>query len=202
MTGPGAPIYTLRGAGPRPLVSGDGTGGTGRPTLALALVMLGWLFFTMVLAAFGGGSGSGTAPPETINRGVIVKPAAGWTSAADVWNVGPGAISLKRAGVVAVFAADAYDGTTEALLEDQTNQLKAEFTSFRSLSASSVTVAGGLPALSILFSGTAQNGQLEGELVAVSHAGTGVAVLAVAPFGQLRRVQSDIDEMLKTLVIP
>jgi hypothetical protein len=199
---PEAPTYTLLGAGPRPLLPADRPGGTGRPTLILGMVMLGWLFFTMALAAFGGGPGPDTAAPQTINRGAIVKPAAGWTSAADEWNVGPGAISLKRAGAVAVFAADAYDGTTEALLEAQTSQLKAEFASFRSLSGSGETVAGGLPALSMLFSGTGQNGQLEGELVAVSHGGTGVVMLAVAPFGQLRRVQGDIDEMLNTLVIP
>ncbi len=164
--------------------------------------MLGWLLFLMALAAFGGGSGPGTAPPETINRGVIVKPASGWTSAADVWNVGPGAVSLKRAGVVVAFAADAYNGTNEALLSDEQARLKRQFTTFRSLSTGSLTVAADLPAVSSLFSGTSGGGELEGELVAAIHDGTGVIILAVAPIGQLRRVQGDVDEMLRTLVIP
>jgi hypothetical protein len=202
MNQPDSPFYTVRGARPRPLLPADGAGGTGRPTLILAAMMLGWLFLLIALAAFAGGSGSTTAPPQTINRGVVVKPAPGWASAADVWKVGPGAVSLKRAGAVVAFAADAYDGTNEALLAGETAQLKGQFASFRSLSPSDLTVAGGLPAVSTLFSGTAQGGQLEGELVAVAHGGTGVVILAIAPFGQLRRVQGDIDAMLRTLVIP
>ena len=202
MNQPDSPFYTARGARPRPVLSEDGSGGTGRPTLILAGLMLGWLFFTMALAAFGGGLGSGTASPETINRGVVVKPAPGWTSAADVWKVGSGAVSLKRAGAVVAFAADAYDGTNEALLAGEMTQLKGQFASFRSLSPSSLTIAGGLQAVSALFSGTAQGGELEGELVAVTRGGTGVVILAIAPFGQLRRVQGDINDMLRTLVIP
>jgi hypothetical protein len=202
MNQPDSPFYTVRGARPRPLLPEEGSGGTGRPTLILAAMMLGWLFFMMALAAFAGGPGSSTAPSQTINRGVVVKPAPGWASAADVWNVGPGAVSLKRAGAVVAFAADAYGGTNEALLAEETTQLKGQFASFRSLSAGDVTVAGGLAAVRALFSGTAQGGQLEGELVAVTHGGTGAVILAIAPFGQLRRVQGDIDEMLRTLVIP
>jgi len=196
------PIYTLRGAGPRPLVPQKGDVSTSRPTVALGVVMVGWLFFMMALAALGGASGPGTAAPVTLDRGVIVTPAEGWTSAADIWNVGPGAVSLKRAGAVVVFAANSYDGTAGALLEDEVRQLRSQFSSFRSLPTGTLTVAGGIPAVNVLFSGTAESGQLEGELVAASWGGTGVVMVAVAPFGQLRQVQGDIDEMLAKLEIP
>ena len=202
MNGPEGPIYTFPGAAPMPGPSGNGTAGTGRPTLILGLVMMGWLVAMMALAAFGGGTGEGTAARATIDRGVVVTPAAGWTSATDEWDVGPGAISLKRAGVVVAFAAQAYEGTAQALLTGQQSALESEFRSFRGLPAGKVTVAGGLTGLETLFSGVAQGGRLEGEIVAVVHNGSGVVMVAVAPFGQLRLVQDDIDQMLDTLVIP
>ena len=129
-------------------------------------------------------------------------PAGGWTSAQNVWNVGPGAISLQRAGVLAAFAADSYSGTTQQLLDAQLSGVRGQFGSFRSLPAASTTVAGGVPALKVLFSGTANSSQLEGELVVGTSGGIGVVMLAVAPSGQVAQVQSDLDSMLNSLVIP
>lgn len=164
--------------------------------------MVGWMLFLMSLAAFASGSVAKTLPPVSLPRGVVVKPAPGWSSAADVWNVGAGAVSFKRSGVVVVFVADAYSGTSDALLQEQLSQVGAQFDSFRSLAPSNLTIAGDVGAKSLIFSGTAQSGQLEGELVAASRQGTGVAMLAIAPMGQLHALQGDVDEMLSTLVIP
>jgi hypothetical protein len=43
---------------------------------------------------------------------------------------------------------------------------------------------------------------LEGELVVGAIGGTGVVMLAVAPAGQVTRVQADLDSMLDSLVVP
>ena len=54
----------------------------------------------------------------------------------------------------------------------------------------------------MLFSGTSDAGSLEGELVAAVTGQTGVLMLALAPFGQLARVQRDIDRMLRSISVP
>jgi hypothetical protein len=164
--------------------------------------MIGWLLVNLSLAAFASPAGEETPAPVELGQGVIVTPAPGWTSAADVWDVGPNAVSLKRAGVVAVFAADAYDGSTEDLLAFQVDDLEAQFDSYTDLPPAESTVDGELPALTVLFSGTADSSRLEGELVAATDAGTGVVMLAIAPAGQLPRIQADLDAMLSSIVIP
>jgi hypothetical protein len=164
--------------------------------------MIGWLLVNLSLAAFASPAGEETLAPVELGQGVTVTPAPGWTSAADVWDVGPNAVSLKRAGAVAVFAADAYDGSTEDLLTFQVDDLKAQFDSYNDLPPAESTVDGDLPALTVLFSGTANSSRLEGELVAATDAGTGVVMLAIAPAGQLPRIQADLDAMLSSIVIP
>lgn len=128
-------------------------------------------------------------------------PVEGWVSAQDIWNVGPGAVSLQRAGALVAFGADSYSGTTQQLLDRQLADLQAQFGSFRSLPPASTTIAGDVLALKVLFSGTADSGDLEGELVVGTSGGAGVVMLAVAPAGQVARVQSDLDAMLDSLVI-
>ncbi len=197
-----SPIYTLRGAPPRPTPVLTPHHSPWRGPLILVVVMIGWLLVNLSLAAFAGPAGDNAPTPVELGRGVTVTPAKGWTSAADVWEVGPNAVSLKRAGVVAVFAADAYDGTNEDLLAFQVDDLETQFDSFSDLPAAESTMGGGLPALTVLFSGTADSSRLEGELVTAAHGGTGVVMLAVAPAGQLPRVQADLDAMLSSLVLP
>jgi hypothetical protein len=165
-------------------------------------IMIGWMFFVMALASFTGPAAGGGNTPTTLGQGVTVTPAAGWVSAQSVWNVGPGAISLQRAGVLAAFGADSYSGTTQQLLDEQVSSVRAQFGSFRSLPAASTTIAGGVPALKVLFSGTASSSELEGELVVGTSAGTGVVMLAVAPLGQMAQVQPDLDAMLNSVAIP
>jgi hypothetical protein len=164
--------------------------------------MIGWLLVTIVLATIAAPAGADRLEPIELGGNVTVIPAAGWTSAADVWDVGPNAVSLKRAGAIAVFAAEAYSGTTEELLTLQLDDLRAEFDSYSALPTAKSSIAGGVPALTVLFSGTADSSRLEGELVAAAQGGTGVVMLAVAPAGQLPRVQADLDTMLETMVVP
>jgi len=170
--------------------------------LILVAVMIGWLLFTLLLATIAAPAGANKPEPIELGGDVTITPAAGWTSAADVWEVGPNAVSLKRAGAIAVFAAEAYDGSTEELLAMELDDLRAEFDSYSALPAGESSIAGGVPALTVLFSGTADSSRLEGELVAATEDGTGVVMLAVAPAGQLPRVQADLDTMLETMVIP
>lgn len=181
----------------------EGTGrGTARGTTLLALVMIGWLFFTMALAAFSGAAGSDSPDPVSLDLGVTVTPASGWSPAADVWEAGPSQVAFKRAGVVVAFTADAYDGDTQALMDEQLAELDGEFESFRALPAASTSIAGGLPALRVLFDGVSGSADLEGEVVTATRGGTGVVMVAFAPFGQLRRVQDDLDSMLDSMVVP
>jgi hypothetical protein len=109
---------------------------------------------------------------------------------------------LKRAGAIAVFAAERYEGTNEQLMAAELDDLRREFDSFNALPAAESTIAGSLPALTVLFAGTADSSRLEGELVAAADNGTGVVMLAVAPAGQLPRVQADVDRMLESMVVP
>ena len=165
--------------------------------------MIGWMILIMALSGFSDIGGGPTVGPSTLGQGVTITPVAGWESAKNVWNVGQGAISLRRAGVLVAFAADGYSGGAQQLLDDQLSGVRAQFGSFRSLPAASTTVAAGRPGLIVLFSGTSvKSSDLEGELVTAATGQTGLVMLAVAPAGQLAHVQSDLDEMLRTLVIP
>jgi hypothetical protein len=198
----GSPIYTVRGAPPRPApVQGPGRS-VWRGPLILVAVMMGWMLFNLALAGFAAPSGSASVAPMQLGQGVTLTPAEGWTSAADVWDVGEDAVSLKRAGALVAFAAQAYEGTADELLAFELSDLESQFDSYRALPAAQSTIAGDLPALTALFSGTSNSSRLEGELVAATSKGTGVLMLAVAPAGQLPRVQADIDTMLDALVVP
>jgi hypothetical protein len=164
--------------------------------------MVVWLIVVSSLSGFSGVGGGSTAPAQTIGQGVTVTPASGWTSAQDVWNVGPNAVSLQHGGALVAFAADAFSGTTQQLLDDQLSSTQQQFGSFRSLPVGSTTAAGGKPALKVLFSGTSNSSNLEGELVAVATGQTGVVMVAIAPAGQIAQVQGDLDSMLNGLEIP
>ena len=198
----GAPIYTARGARPRPVPGADVSRKGWRGPVILAAVMVGWMLLAVTLAAIVTPTGTGEETVLRLGRGVIVTAPGGWTSAADIWEVGPNAVSLQKGGTLVAFAAEAYDGTDQSLLTEQSNQLEAEFDSYRVLPAAARVVAGDLPALVVLFSGAGTSGRLEGELVAAVRGGTGVVMLAVAPAGQLLRVQDDLDRMLDTMVVP
>lgn len=195
-------MYTARGARPRPAPDEAAARPRWRGPILLAVVMVGWMFFVLVLAAISAPAGTGGETTVQVGRGVAVTAPGGWTSAADVWDVGPDAVSLQKAGALVAFAAQAYDGTDEDLLAAETKELETEFDSYRALPVASRTIAGDVPALVVLFSGTADSGRLEGELVVASFGGTGVVMLAVAPAGQLRTVQNDLDRMLSAMAVP
>jgi hypothetical protein len=163
--------------------------------------MVAWVIVIYSLSGFSG-LGGRSQPAQTIGQGVTVTPAAGWVSAKDVWNVGPNAISLKRGGALVAFAADAFSGSTQELLDQQVSDTEKQFGSFRALPAGTTTVAGGQPALKVLFSGTSNSSSLEGEIVAFATGRTGAVMVAIAPAGQIIQVQGDLDSMLKSLVIP
>jgi hypothetical protein len=164
--------------------------------------MFAWMIVVFILAGTVGSGAAPTPASETLGQGVTVTPADGWTSAENAWDVGPNAISLKKAGVLVAFAADTYEGDTQQLLDAQLAGAREQFGSFRSLQEAPTTVAGEVPALTVVFSGTADSSDLEGELVVTATGLTGVVMLAVAPAGQISRVQGDLDEMLDSLVIP
>ncbi len=195
-------IYTTRGAQPRPLPSQGAGRSPWRGLGILVVVMFGWMLVVFLMAAIASPRDPNVEVPIEVGRGVVVTPADGWYSAADVWDVGPNAASLQRAGAFVAFAVDEYAGTNEELLAEELAALETEFDSYRELPAAATTVAGDLPGLTVLFSGTSDSSRQEGELVVATYGGTGILMLAIAPEGQLARVQGDLDTMLDTLVVP
>jgi len=167
----------------------------------LAAAMIGWMLVVIVLALATAPAGF-DAQALQVGDGVAVTPPFGWVSAEDSWDVGPNGVSLEKSGALVAFAAETFVGDAAALLESQVAQIEAEFSSFDELPAVSDLVAGDVPALRVLFSGTANAGRLEGQVVSAVSAGTGIVMVAIAPAGQLRRVQGDIDTMLETMVVP
>jgi len=164
--------------------------------------MVGWMFFLLSLVAVSAPAGTGGQAVLQIGQGVTITSPGGWTSAADVWQVGSNAVSLQKAGALVAFGAEAYDGADRGLLADQSGELEGQLASYRALPAAPTTIAGDMPALVVLFFGSAESGRLEGELVVAARGGTGVVMLAVAPAGQLRSVQGDLDRMLATMLVP
>ena len=121
---------------------------------------------------------------------------------ANDWEVGPNAVSFQKSGALVAFAAEEFAGTNDQLLTAQLGFIEQDFESYRSLPASSSTVSGDLPGLTALFTGVSSSSRLEGELVVATSAGTGVIMLAIAPEGQLSRVQGDLGTMLDNLLVP
>ncbi len=164
--------------------------------------MFGWLIVVSLLSIIAAPNDPNQETPVQVGLGVVVTPADGWYSAADVWDVGPDALSLQKAGSFVAFSAEGSGAGNQQLLDGQLAVLERDFESYRALPPSDVTVADGLPGLVALFTGVANSRRMEGEVVAVSSGGVGVVMLAIAPQGQLSRVQGDLDAMLRTLEVP
>jgi hypothetical protein len=195
------PVYKMRGAPPRPFPVG-GPRSAWRAPLLLVAVMVAWVFIAMGLAGFSGPTGGSPLAPVTLGQGVTLTPADGWASAQNVWDVGPNAVSLQHAGALVAFGADSFTGSAQELLDQQLSGVKGQLAAFRSLPTASTTLGTGIPGLKVLFSGTADSGDVEGELVVGADGATGVVMLAVAPPGQIARVQSDLDSMLGSVEVP
>lgn len=164
--------------------------------------MIGWLLMMMALAAWGQARGPTQSEPVLLDHGVTVSPAPGWAPATGYETDEANQTAFRRAGTVAIFAADLYDGDSRTLLDEQLAELDSQFSPFRTLPPGSVTVAGDVPALRVLFDGMSGGAELEGWVVAASSDGVGVVMVAFAPFGQLHRVQGDLNRMLRELVMP
>jgi hypothetical protein len=170
--------------------------------LIVLLVMFGWLFLVLILSFIVSPNDPNREVPVNVGLGLVVIPADGWYSAAREWDVGENAVSLQKAGTFVAFSAEPYAGDLEQLLKDQWGYIDLEFDSYRALPASEVKVAGDVPALVSLFTGVASSSRLEGEVVVATTGGIGIVVVALAPQGQLQRVQNDIDWMLQAMEVP
>ena len=80
--------------------------------------------------------------------------------------------------------------------------MERDFESFRVASGDGHHRGGRSARADALFTGISSSSRLEGELVVATSGGTGVVMLAIAPEGQLARVQGDLDTMLGNLVVP
>ena len=196
-------IYRVRGSQPRPVPDRGSTGLSWRGPLVLVAVMFGWMLFVTTLAVLAAPNDPEVEIPVEVGRGVVVTPADGWYSAADVWDPGPDAISLQSSGAYVAFWAEGdYEGTSDDLLNEWLRSLEPDFESLRVLPATETTVAGDLAARAVLFSGVSAYWGAENELVVAAHGGLGVVMLATAAAGQLARIQGDLDMMLNTMVVP
>lgn len=196
------PIYTVRGARPRPSPGGEAVRPSWRGSMMVLAVMFGWVILVFALAAIASPNDPNSEVPVDVGLGLVVTPADGWYSAANEWDVGENAVSLQKAGSFVAFAAELFAGSNEQLLGEQLAFLDRDFDSYRALLPSPITIAGDVPALISLFTGVADSSRLEGEIVAATSGGVGILMLALAPQGQLARVQNDLDEMLRTLQVP
>lgn len=165
-------------------------------------VMFGWMVLVFALAAATASNDPNMEVPVEVNLGVIVTPANGWYSAAKVWDAGPTGISLQSSGAYVAFWAEEYPGTNDDLLAEMLSTLEGQYESFRALPGRAVTMAGDLPGLTVVFTGTAPYGRVEGELAVTTYGGTMVMMQAEAEEGQLAQVQGDLDFMLGSLVVP
>jgi hypothetical protein len=195
-----SPVYSARGAPPRPLPESRELRPSWRGPLLVVFVMFGWM--TVIFALAGIAAPNFKATPVPIGRGVVVTPAAGWYSASDLWDVGPDAVSLQKDGALVAFGVEAFSGGTPAFLASYSDWLRGQLGSYRALPTSSTTIDGDRTALRILFSGVANSSRIEGELVVATSAGTGIVMLARAHQGQLAGVQHDLDDMLRSLKVP
>jgi hypothetical protein len=194
--------YSVRGAQPRPLPDGDEGRSSWRGVLILLAVMFGWMILVVALASATASNDPNVEVPVKVNLGVVVTPANGWYSAAKVWDVGPTGVSLQNSGAYVAFWAAEYAGTNDDLLAEMLGNLEGQYKSFRALPGAAVKVAGDLPGLAVVFTGTAPYGRVEGELVVTTHGGIDVVMWAEAQEGQLAQVQGDLDSMLSSLVVP
>jgi hypothetical protein len=199
----GPSMYSLPGVQPQP----HSDGGQERPStwrgpLILLAVMFGWMILVFALASATASHDPNVEVPIAVNLGVMVTPANGWYSAAKVWDAGPTGISLQSSGAYVAFWADEYAGSNGGLLKETLSILQGQYESFRALPETVVTVAGDLPGLAVVFTGTAPYGRVEGELAVATYGGVGVMMQAEAQEGQLARAQDDLDFMLAGLVVP
>jgi len=196
------PIYRVTGAQPRPVPSGPGTRSSWRGAWTVIGIMFGWMIVTFALATIAAPNDPNVEEPVPVGYGVVVTPADGWYDASEVWEVGEDGIALQKSGVYTAFWVAPYDGTNEALLDEQLGYLTQDFDSHRVLPAAATTVAGGVPGLSTLVTGVSESWGPENELVVAVSDGVGVVMLATAQSGQLARLQDDLDAMLETMVMP
>jgi hypothetical protein len=168
----------------------------------VAAVMFGWLLIVYGMDAVVARNDPNVEIPIEVNLGVIVMPADGWYSAADVWDVGENAVALQKAGVYVAFWVESYEGDNAGLMTAVLDELKPGFDSFRSLPAVPVTVAGDLPGLMVQFSGITDWGDEENELVVLSYKGASVVMMAEGLAGHVAWAQDDIDAMLRDLTVP
>jgi hypothetical protein len=164
--------------------------------------MFGWMILLFILALVAAPNDPNKELPTNVGLGVVVTPASGWYSAADVWDVGPDAVSFQKAGSFVAFAAERFGGDNQALLDEQLASLEKDFGSYRGLPASDTTIAGDVPGMVALFSGVSNSSRMEGEVVAATSGGVGIIMVALAPQGQLARVQRDLEQMLRGLEVP
>ncbi len=195
-------MYSSLGAEPRPLPDDDERRSSWRGSMILLAVMFGWMILVFLLASATASNDPNVEVPVEVNLGVIVTPADGWYSAAEVWDVGPTGISLQSSGAYVAFWVEEYAGTNDELLAEMLTILEGQYEHLRALPGAAVTVAGDLAGLAVVFSGTASYGRVEGEVVVATHGALGVTMWAEAPEGQLSQVQNDLDSMLSGLVVP
>jgi hypothetical protein len=196
------PIYKVRGAQPQPVPNSGAAKTPWRAPMILVAAMFAWLFIVFGLAAIVAPNDPNVELPLEVGKGVMVTPADGWYSAADVWDVGPDAVSLQRAGVYVAFLAEEYPGTNDELLAEMLEILEPDFDSFRVLPAAGITVAGDLPGLIAIFTGVSDKWGPENEVAVATTGGLGVVMLATGAQGQLSRMQGDLETMLQNLEIP
>ena len=111
--------------------------------------MFGWLIVVFVLAAVAAPQRSEHGGPRRVGLGVVVTPADGWYSAADVWDVGADAVALQKSGSCTWPSRPSeYAGHQRRVARRAAGRCSSQdFESFACCPPSATMVAGDVPGL-------------------------------------------------------
>jgi hypothetical protein len=173
------------------------------PTIAVAVIMVGWLIMLAVALAVTPDKNLLPADqPLDVGMGVVVTVPEGWSKAATSAAALPEGVSIQKQGVIVSFLAEEFLGTTEELFQEQRAAIEKDLTLFQAPPPEDVRVAGELPGLQTGFSGNLGGVRLEGQITVATNSDLGVVAIAYSSSGQMSSARDDLTRMITTMRVP
>lgn len=173
------------------------------PTIAVALVLVGWLI--MLATALAVTPDRNLLPadqPLEVGAGVVVTVPEGWSKAGSSAAALPEGVSIQKQGVIVSFLAEDFPGTTEELFHEQRASIEKDLALFQAPPPVDVRVAGDLPGLQTGFSGTIGGVGIEGQITVATGSALGVVVIAYSSSGQMPTARGELTQMITTMIVP
>jgi len=173
------------------------------PTIAVAVIMVGWLIvLATALAATPDKNLLPADQPLDVGAGVVVTVPEGWSRAGSSAAALPEGVSIQKQGVIVSFLAEIFPGTTEELFQEQRASIEEDLTLFQAPPPEGVRVAGDLPGLQTGFSGTVGGVRVEGRLTVATSSDLGVVVVAYSSSGQMASARDELTQMITSMKVP